>query len=529
MRHFLLLLLLITAFPVTAQVVDSGSFSIRLFGLIDVTAPSTPVLLSATPIASTQIDITWGVSTDDYYLYGYVVARNGTPIATTTQTSFSDVGLLASTTYEYTVTAVDSAFNYSSTSNSIATTTPNPPVSPVATSTRPTSGTAVRTVLETFSLVPASNTATIELTTANPARIEIRWGRTGSYELGYMFNETYVRDFKSTITDLEPGTRYEYEVIGYSPRNIPTVLKRGQFTTLSEMSIAPINVRYFNANVSNKDVLLDWGLPEGDVAYVRLLRSNLGYPVTPTDGAIVYQGLGTSFSDKAILEKFSPAYYTIFVYDSFGNISSGAILRVALDDSGDGIILPPSATTDTPIRNEDGVEIFTPAATTTDPGFDPVVIRIPNSSEIKILTETSSQSFKDSQIIIANDQVFVISIPASSVAKNLKTLIVSFTHPTEKQEIYSYILRLNKDSSAYEATINPLYVSGQSQFTVAIYDYEARIVSRYQKRITFGDVARGERDVFFPDYLFAYPEIIYGFSGLVLAVILLLLWWRRRR
>lgn len=512
-----------------AQVVDSGTFSIRLFGAIDVTLPSTPVLVSATPIANTQIDVVWGASTDDYYLSGYVLSRDGTPIATTTLTNFSDSGLIASTTYSYSVVAFDSAYNYSAVSNVIATTTSNavPPVV-VASSTNPSSGTAVRTVLERFSLVPARTSASIDLTTVRPSRIEVRWGRTGSYELGYVVNQIFSKDFRSVISDLEPGTRYEYEVVGYSPIGIATVLKRGQFITLSEAGVAPSNVSLFNATIENKDVRLNWRLPKGDVQNVRIVRSNLGYPLTPNDGAIVYQGKGESFTDVNILEVFSPVYYSAFVYDSLGNVSSGAVLRVALDQQGGGLILPPNAIEETPVRSEEGVDIFVQEATTTDPEIDQVAVRIPQVSEIRIITRDSLQTFKDEQLTIAKNDQYTISIPAYAVSKNLKTIILSFTDPNDAGQSYSYILRLNKDGSAYEAVIEPLYASGASNFTVAVYDYEARIVSRYFKRVFFGDIKRGQTDVWFPDYLFKHPEFLYGATGgLILLMMLGFFVWRR--
>lgn len=515
--------------PAFAQVVDSGTFSIRLFGAIDVTPPSTPVLISTTPIANTQIDVVWGASTDDYYLSGYVLSRDGTPIATTTLTSFSDSGLIASTTYSYSVVAFDSYYNYSTTSNVIATTTPNatPPVV-VASSTNSSSGTAVRTVLESFSLTPAKTSASINLATANPSRIEVRWGRTGSYELGYVMNQIFSRDFRSVISDLEPGTKYEYEVIGYSARGIAAILKRGEFTTLSQAGAAPSNVSFFVATTEDKDVRLNWRLPQGDVQNIRIVRSNLGYPLTPTDGAIVYQGKGESFTDTNILEIFSPVYYTAFVYDSLGNVSSGAVLRVALNQEGGGFTLPPNAIEGTPIRSEDGVDIFVPEATTTDPEIGQVAVRIPQVSEIRIITNDTLQTFKDSELTIAKNDQYTVSIPAYAVSKNLKTIIVSFTDPKNEGQSYSYILRLNKDGSAYEAVIEALYTSGVSNFTVAVYDYEARIVSRYFKRVFFGDLKRGQSDVWFPDYLFKHPEFMAGAAAsLLLLLALVFFFWRR--
>ena len=61
MRFFWLILIsCFTIFlpPVFAQE-DTGEFYIRFYGAEDLTAPTTPTLLTADPVASTQVDVTW--------------------------------------------------------------------------------------------------------------------------------------------------------------------------------------------------------------------------------------------------------------------------------------------------------------------------------------------------------------------------------------------------------------------------------------------------------------------------------------
>ena len=88
----------------TASAQDATSeFNIRVFGGSDTQPPTTPTLLSATAISPTQVDLSWTPSTDNFILSGYVVTRGSSTIATTTLTTYSDTGLSASTTYEYSV------------------------------------------------------------------------------------------------------------------------------------------------------------------------------------------------------------------------------------------------------------------------------------------------------------------------------------------------------------------------------------------------------------------------------------------
>ncbi len=102
----------------------SNDFTIGLTVTSDVTAPSVPTGLAASAVSSSQINLSWTASTDNIAVGGYAVHRNGTAIATTTGTSYSDTGLSASTQYSYFIRAFDTSNNYSAfTSTVYATTT----------------------------------------------------------------------------------------------------------------------------------------------------------------------------------------------------------------------------------------------------------------------------------------------------------------------------------------------------------------------------------------------------------------------
>lgn len=66
-------------------------------------APPVPTGLTATPVSSSQINLSWSASAG---ATSYVVLRGGVSIGTPASTSFSDTGLTASTNYTYTVEAV---------------------------------------------------------------------------------------------------------------------------------------------------------------------------------------------------------------------------------------------------------------------------------------------------------------------------------------------------------------------------------------------------------------------------------------
>ena len=89
----------------------------------DIQAPSVSVL-SAANTTRTQTTLNWTAATDNVGVTGYNVYRAGVLIASTTGAlTYTNVGLLPSTTYLYTVKAVDAAGNESAASNSVTVTT----------------------------------------------------------------------------------------------------------------------------------------------------------------------------------------------------------------------------------------------------------------------------------------------------------------------------------------------------------------------------------------------------------------------
>ncbi|HVY68158.1 MAG TPA: fibronectin type III domain-containing protein, partial [Patescibacteria group bacterium] len=106
----------------------------------DTTPPTAPTNLTATAASSTQINLSWTASTDDTGVTGYNIYRGSSSttlgfLASTTQTSYNNSGLTASTTYFYGVRAFDAAGNTSATSTVVSTSTPaagdtTPPTAP---------------------------------------------------------------------------------------------------------------------------------------------------------------------------------------------------------------------------------------------------------------------------------------------------------------------------------------------------------------------------------------------------------------
>jgi hypothetical protein len=106
----------------------SGSASVTVSGgpppPPDATPPSTPQNLVALAVGPTQVNLSWSASTDNVGVTGYRVFRNGTQVGTPAPPAFQNTNLTPSTTYSYTVAAVDAAGNVSPQSGAVSVTTP---------------------------------------------------------------------------------------------------------------------------------------------------------------------------------------------------------------------------------------------------------------------------------------------------------------------------------------------------------------------------------------------------------------------
>lgn len=113
-----------------AHVIDSsGRHGYSLIPVVvtpESVAPSRPTSLAATAPSANSVRLTWTAATDNGTIWGYRIYRDAgaDPIATSATTVYTDSTAARSTTYTYTVVAVDTAGNASLPSNPVEVTTP---------------------------------------------------------------------------------------------------------------------------------------------------------------------------------------------------------------------------------------------------------------------------------------------------------------------------------------------------------------------------------------------------------------------
>jgi chitodextrinase len=105
------------------HIVEFGAYGTQVSVEADNIAPSVPTGLAASALSANSINLTWNASTDNLGVAGYRIYRNGTLVANTASTSYTDNSLNPATTYSYSVLAYDAASNTSALSGSASATT----------------------------------------------------------------------------------------------------------------------------------------------------------------------------------------------------------------------------------------------------------------------------------------------------------------------------------------------------------------------------------------------------------------------
>ncbi|WP_300672731.1 M4 family metallopeptidase [Soonwooa sp.] len=147
----------------------------------DTTPPTIPTNLTASNIKGNSAKLSWGASTDDNAMEGYIIYKDGTEIGrTTTALTFDVKGLTQLTTYNFTVKALDAYGNMSEASNVAKVTTTD----------------------ELVYCASQGNSATDEIIN----RVQFNTiDNTSTAKVGY-------EDFTSISTTLEAGKTYEIRI-----------------------------------------------------------------------------------------------------------------------------------------------------------------------------------------------------------------------------------------------------------------------------------------------------------------------------
>ncbi|HEX4799356.1 MAG TPA: hypothetical protein VFV22_02355 [Candidatus Paceibacterota bacterium] len=481
--------------------VHAEDFSVEMTVGSDVAPPTIPSNVSATPIATTQINLSWNASVDDWQLAGYHVWRDGVRIATTTATTYMDTGLTASTTYTYYVTAYDTVFNESASSTVVATTTLRA-ASPEEGDTATTQGTRIipmNDMIASIVVLPTQKSVLMQYQTRTYVKAVVRIGETPSYEIGSFAEYAYEMRHETTISDLKPNTHYYFSIEGEGRGGRRGVMYMGTFKTLPVDDIYPPgNVMAISAYQDNGDINLTWKNPHDvDFHKVRVMRSDVFYPSDVADGYVVYEGDGEDARDKDVATKDGVYYYTIFSYDHTGNISSGGVTRVV-------------------VRTREGVPTVVVEEYEPNPEVNPVALEF---TDITFMQDGAVLEVSGGNVYIDGSKQLTLSIPYERLPEHLKTILVVMRESSaENARTLSFLLRINSDKTAYTSTIAPFGVDGTYPIQITVFDYKTQQIG-YVGGVLISDIEEVVGGIVAPGFDVFIKKVLFGMLLLIVLIL----------
>jgi chitodextrinase len=239
----------------------------------DTTPPKVPAGLSATAVSATRVDLVWQASRDTRggSVAGYGVYRDTVLIAAVTTAQFSDTTVSPSTTYSYTVDAVDTVDNRSTQSAAVVVTTP---ATPDQTS-------------------PSTPTG-LSATAVTPTQVDLSWSaatdNVGVAGYGVYRDGQLIATVPTTVysdTTASPSTTYSYAVDAFDAANNRSALSAPAIvTTPSAPPADPVIAAAGDVACDPADGNFNGGLGTGDGCQM-LATSNL---LTPELAAVLVLG-----------------------------------------------------------------------------------------------------------------------------------------------------------------------------------------------------------------------------------------------
>jgi|GEM_PF-4803839 hypothetical protein len=334
----------------------------------------------------------------------------------------------------------------------------------------PISGSASLPAFDIRSVVVAvgSNTALIEVTINRPGTVSFSWGGSSLYEGGQsVSNEVQVvHVFK--LENLSAGSTYLFKLEASASGGASAGRVNQRFSTLSVPdTLPPLNARNFNAKLIDGAVRLSWqNPPDGDLESVRIVRSGSFYPTAPEDGTIVFEGRGESVIDRSVRAPGS-YYYTLFVKDVSGNFSSGAVTGIGISQPGvatgtEGLLSP----------------VTLPSALVVPPELSTL-----SFLDIDFFQNGRKLTEKDGTIVLDGDRKFRVAVDYGKLPEVLKTMIVSIQDKADPVKVFSFLLRVNRDRSAYEALVDSFGRGGSFVVNVSIIDHKNQSLRKLESNL----------------------------------------------
>ncbi len=263
------------------------------------------------------------------------------------------------------------------------------------------------------------------------------------------------------------------------------------------------NVSNLTAVYGAGRVTLSWQNPSFPLfAGVVVVKSDHGIPISPTDGELIYEGSAQSLPDPDVVAGRT-YFYTVFVKNTIGNYSSGALTFASIPvPLPTGTSTPPGGTTTPPGGGSPpgggppsvggGGIILTPSLSG-DPFASLPQVVTPTNSQIQSLNigdfivsqagEPTKRLAPGGVVNIRGDREWTISIPYDKVPEVLKTIGVTVFDPTDHRKSFSFLLTVNATKTAYQATIAPFGKDGLFPISVYVINYNDQTIKKFNSQL----------------------------------------------
>ncbi|MEI8327633.1 MAG: hypothetical protein WCG02_00660 [Candidatus Taylorbacteria bacterium] len=484
----------------TTSLTTTGGISIGL---------STPTNLTATAMSPAQINLSWTASVGDLYpVAGYRVFRDSIFIATTTDTIYIDSGLSPSTTYTYTVQAFDTSMAVSSSSLPASATTLAVPIYIPAAPGSGSSGSSLPLLnIYNTNITPGINAAKITFDTTVPTRSKIFWGKTTEYEMGSLSSLFYNSSHEYSVTGLSPNTQYFLRV------QVTDIFGRAiyvnyVFTTTGTHVVGALpNPSNFEAVGYTDHIGLTWtNTTDARLTGVRIIRSENFYPKDQNDGTPIFEGSATNHDDTNVVigQKY---YYAIFSMGKDGIFSSGALALAEISGPGGGI----TKRLGKPIASIEKSSLI-------DPMIDALTL-----ADFQFIQDEKVLSQFNSSVTVDAGKDLTVRLDYVRVPEILKNIVLAIADPSDPTKVFTFLLRVNKDKSAFEATIGPLERPDRFALDIAVLDFQNKGLKKLNGDIVanvYASLGRYGGGVDFLAFVFMFL--------LAIILFLLVLVWRKR-
>ena len=297
------------------------------------------------------------------------------------------------------------------------------------------------------------------------------------------------------------------------------------------------NVGNFTVTKNGTSAHLTWTIPTfAQFSSVVIVKSER-IPTGPTDGEVIYNGGGRSVNDNAITAGVT-YYYLALIKSQGGAYSSGALTSykdeetspvngctdsqainynpVATHNDGSCVYLPGQKVNGC---TDSGATNYNPAATHNNGscaylpgeggggdqrppggiiGSGPVlpferlpVANLATSSELKIMKlfvfkqvgEKTKPFFDGGRVSIRGNKPFTISVDYYKMPEVLKTIGVTLSNINDPNQSFSFLMKLNADKTAYEATVGAMSEDGVYAVSIYLINYQDQTIKKFNGQL----------------------------------------------